>query len=133
MLFLIVLTALSGALAAGVLGWLKTGEKFEWEKFTQTIISSLFAAVVFALSYSSTIIHGPDFLLAFLGGAGIDVVGRRLPEAAKQQDWKSSIQSIIQSIPSITTPEVPKKAKGETPKKTKQERARARRAAKKRG
>jgi len=75
----IALAALLGGLAAALLGWLECGEPFDLRKFGGSIIRALIAGVVFAAGYH---LSGPagilDLFYAFLGGAGVDVIGNRI-------------------------------------------------------
>lgn len=75
----IALMALLGGIVAALLGWLEANEPFVAKKFISSVVRALLAAVVFAVSYNfmnelSTL----DLLVAFLGGAGVDVLGKRI-------------------------------------------------------
>jgi hypothetical protein len=75
----IALAGLSGGLAAALLGWLESGEPFNPRKFGGSVIRALVAGVVFAVGYQ--LANGTsilDLLYAFLGGAGVDVLGNRI-------------------------------------------------------
>ena len=75
----IALAALMGGLAAALLGWLESGEPFNPRKFGGSVIRALIAAVVFAVGYRlSDAVGMLDLFYAFLGGAGIDVIGNRI-------------------------------------------------------
>ncbi|KTB47837.1 hypothetical protein DEALK_06820 [Dehalogenimonas alkenigignens] len=75
----IALAALLGGAVAAALGWLESKEAFDLRKFGSSIFRSLIAGMVLALSSS---LAGPvdvaALLYAFLGGAGVDVIGNRL-------------------------------------------------------
>ena len=75
----IALVALSGGLAAALLGWLESNEPFSPRKFGGSVIRSLVAGIVFAIGYH---LSGPvgiiDLFYAFLGGAGVDVIANRV-------------------------------------------------------
>ncbi len=75
----IALVSLSGGLAAALLGWLECSEPFSPRKFGGSVIRSLVAAIIFAIGYH---LSGPvgivDLFYAFLGGAGVDVIGNRI-------------------------------------------------------
>ncbi len=75
----VALVALLGGLAAAWLGWLESNEPFHPRKFGGSAIRALIAAVVFAVGYH---LQGPvntlDLFYAFLGGAGVDVLGNRI-------------------------------------------------------
>ena len=75
----IALAALLGGLISALLGWLESEEAFDTRKFGGSVIRALLAAAVFAVGYeltnSAKIL---DLLYAFLGGAGVDVLGNRI-------------------------------------------------------
>jgi hypothetical protein len=75
----VALAALTGGLAAALLGWLESGEPFNPRKFGGSGIRALIAAVIFAVGYQlSNGIGLLDLFYAFLGGAGVDVLGNRI-------------------------------------------------------
>jgi uncharacterized membrane protein len=78
--FYIALAALLGGIVTALLGWLESGEPFNPRKFGGSLIRSLIAAAIFAAGYqvSSASIGIIDLLYAFLGGAGVDVIGNRI-------------------------------------------------------
>ena len=72
--------AVSGALFVAVAGWLDSGDPFVARKFASSILRAFIAGVLFAASTFAgldTIASGWVYLFAFLGGAGIDVIGNR--------------------------------------------------------
>ena len=77
---LIALLALTGGLFAALLGWLDSHEPFNLRKFGGSAIRSLVAAVVFAVGYQLVQVQITvlDLFLAFLVGAGVDVIGNRI-------------------------------------------------------
>lgn len=77
--FYVGLVALAGGLVAALLGWLDSKEPFDGRKFSGSAIRSLIAAAVFTVGYQlSDGINALDLFYAFLGGAGIDVIGNRV-------------------------------------------------------
>ncbi len=75
----IALAALRGGIVAALLGWLESGEPFNPRKFGGSLIRSLIAAAIFAAGYQlSGSIGIIDLFYAFLGGAGVDVIGNRI-------------------------------------------------------
>ncbi len=75
----IALAALLGGVVTALLGWLESGDSFNPRKFGGSLIRSLIAAVIFAAGYQlSGSIGIIDLLYAFLGGAGVDVIGNRI-------------------------------------------------------
>jgi hypothetical protein len=77
--FYIALASLSGGLVAALLGWLESGEPFNSRKFGGSVIRASIAGIIFAVGYQ---LSGPlgilDLFYAFLGGAGVDVLGNRI-------------------------------------------------------
>ncbi|APV45281.1 hypothetical protein Dform_01967 [Dehalogenimonas formicexedens] len=75
----IALAALFGGIVAAGLGWLESGEAFDLRKFGGSIVRSAIAGVVISLGSG---VAGPVdvavLFYAFLGGAGVDVIGNRL-------------------------------------------------------
>jgi len=77
--FYIALTGLSGGLVAALLGWLESGEPFNPRKFGGSVIRALVAGIIFAVGYQLADGTGIlDLFYAFLGGAGVDVLGNRI-------------------------------------------------------
>jgi hypothetical protein len=76
----VVLSALAGGLFSALVGWLESNEPFDPRKFGGSVIRSLIAAVIFAVGYqfAHTTVTALDFFYAFLGGAGVDVLGNRI-------------------------------------------------------
>jgi len=77
--FYLSLAALLGGLVSALLGWLESGEPFNARKFGGSVIRSLLAGVVFAVGYE--LADGINVLYlfyAFLGGAGVDIIGNRI-------------------------------------------------------
>lgn len=73
------LVALLGGLVAALIGWLDSKEPFNGRKFGGSVIRSLIAAAVFAVGYQlSDGVNALDLFYAFLGGAGVDVLGNRI-------------------------------------------------------
>jgi len=83
-IILIVLTV-AGALAVAFLGWIESGELFDFRKFGasvgRAIIGGLLAALIFEGTTDPTTW---TYITAFLIGAGIDVTGHRLSGAYSQ-------------------------------------------------
>ena len=75
----IALATLLGGLVAALLGWLESNESFNPHKFGGSAIRAVIAGVIFAVGYH---LSGPagmlDLFYAFLGGAGVDVLGNRI-------------------------------------------------------
>ena len=75
----IALVALLGGLVAALLGWLECSEPFNPRKFGGSAVRALIAGIIFAVGYH---LSGPvdvlDLFYAFLGGAGVDVLGNRI-------------------------------------------------------
>jgi len=75
----IAITALLGGIAAALFGWAESGQPFDSRKFGGSLIRSLLAAAAFAAGYElSGEFNMLGLLYAFLGGAGVDVIGNRI-------------------------------------------------------
>jgi hypothetical protein len=75
----VAIAALIGGLASAWLGWMESKEPFDPRKFGGSAIRSLIAALIFVAGYSfSDSIGILDLFYAFLGGAGVDVIGNRI-------------------------------------------------------
>ena len=73
------LVALAGGLVAALVGWLDSKEPFDRRKFGGSAIRSVIAAAVFSVGYQlSDGVNALDLFYAFLGGAGVDVLGNRI-------------------------------------------------------
>ena len=78
--------AFAGGIAAALLGWIDSAEPFQSRKFGSSVIRALIAGVVFAVGYSfANGLTTIDIGIAFLGGAGIDVLGNRAVGAIKMR------------------------------------------------
>jgi len=74
----IAVAAFFGGIFAALLGWFDSGGIFQPMKFSASIIRAIFAAVVLAIGYAyANGVSAIDIGVAFLGGAGIDVIGHR--------------------------------------------------------
>lgn len=77
-LVLVVLVAFLGGILASLLGWADSGGPFIFRKFFASLVRALFAAVVYGVGYTFRDgLTGWDLGFAFLGGAGVDVIGNR--------------------------------------------------------
>ena len=78
--FYIALAALVGGLSSSLMGWLASKEQFDARKFGGSAIRTLIAAVIFAAGYqlTHTTVTVLDLFYAFLGSAGVDVIGNRI-------------------------------------------------------
>jgi len=75
----VALAALLGGLAAAFAGWLESNETFDVRKFGSSAIRAAIAAAVFAAGYELSVsVAILDLFFAFLGGAGVDVLGNRI-------------------------------------------------------
>ncbi|MEK7352894.1 MAG: hypothetical protein AABZ77_00110 [Chloroflexota bacterium] len=75
----IALAALLGGVVNALLGWLECSDSFSPRKFGGSVIRSLLAGAIFAAGYQvSGSVGIIDLLYAFLGGAGVDVIGNRV-------------------------------------------------------
>ena len=76
---LIALVAFGGGIVAALLGWLEAGTPFDKGKFGSSALRALIAGVAFGVlyNYADTGVTVLDYAIAFLGGAGVDVLGNR--------------------------------------------------------
>ena len=74
----VAFAAFAGTLVASVLGYLGSGEAWNLKKFLASVMRGLVAAVALALAYNFTEINTVSYMIAFLGGAGVDVLGNRI-------------------------------------------------------
>ena len=74
------LSAFGGGIIAGLLGWFKTGEDFSARVFVPTVLRALLAGGALALTYTfvGEVATVADMVVAFMAGAGVDVVGHRI-------------------------------------------------------
>ena len=80
--------AFLGAVVVALLGWADSKEPFNGRKFLASALRGLVAAVTFAVGVAITSTAGWGFYaVAFLGGAGLDVLGKKTQDVvlAKQQ------------------------------------------------
>jgi hypothetical protein len=76
---IIALVTLLGGMVAALVGWLDSKEPFDVRKFGGSAVRSLIAGIVFAVGYHlSGAVSTLDLFYAFLGGAGVDVLGNRI-------------------------------------------------------
>lgn len=72
-------SAFLGGIASAVMGWMDSGEAFVARKFVSSVVRALVAGVVFAVGYTlSGTVGVLDILVAFVAGAGVDVLGNRI-------------------------------------------------------
>ena len=70
--------AFAGGIVSAVLGYLDSTEPFNRRKFAKSVVASLVAGLVFAVAYAyQDGIGVKDYMLAILGGAGVDVLANR--------------------------------------------------------
>jgi hypothetical protein len=92
----IIVVAMAGATVAAFEGWLASGEPFNAKKFSSSILHGVIGAGLFVVGYSfGTTVTYWDFLMIFLGTAGVDVLINRATGA------------IAQKAPSTTDPGKP--------------------------
>lgn len=84
-ILIVALSSFGGGIAAAIMGWLDSGEYFEGRVFMSSVIRALVAGGAFAITYqlagaSITIL---DVIIAFVAGAGVDVLGNRVAGAIR--------------------------------------------------
>ena len=79
-MLIVAIAAFLGGIAASIMGWLDSGEDFQARKFFSSLIRALIAGALFALTYQLTgdNVSFVDAIIAFVAGAGIDVMGNRI-------------------------------------------------------
>jgi len=85
---IVTLSALSvlGAIVSATLGWLESGEPFDGRKYASSVLRAIVAGLVSALGFSTvTSVEPWDYIIAFLGGAGVDVIGKRASGAGRSE------------------------------------------------
>ena len=107
----VAMAALLGGLGSALLGWLESSEPFNPRKFGGSAVRSLIAGAVFAAGYElSNSIGVVDLLFAFLGGAGVDVIGNRI--AAKFGNGSFPMSSGNNKLPQQEEPPAPTEKEG---------------------
>jgi len=72
------LAAFVGGILAALLGWLESQAPFNPRKFGSSAVRAFIAGIGLAAVYEYKEFLTPlDLLVAFLGGAGVDVIGNR--------------------------------------------------------
>ena len=98
----IALAALVGGLAAAFAGWLESNEPFNQRKFSSSAIRALIAGAVFAAGYELSGSLGMlDLFYAFLGGAGVDVLGNRIASKLGNGSFPIPNNSMDSEIPTL--------------------------------
>lgn len=79
-MLVVAIAAFLGGIAASIMGWLDSGELFVARKFVSSLIRAVVAGGLFALTYQLTGdgISVMDVIIAFVAGAGVDVLGNRV-------------------------------------------------------
>ena len=81
----VALSAGGGGIAAALLGWLKSGESFVPRVFLSSVLRAIISGGGFAIGY--TVASGTatweNLIIAFLAGAGVDVLGHRAAGSIK--------------------------------------------------
>lgn len=78
-LLYVSLAAVGGGVLAGLLGWFSSGISFSARTFAPTVLRALMAggAIALAYNYVGDVASITDIVVAFMAGAGMDVVGHR--------------------------------------------------------
>ena len=80
----IAVAAWIGGLVSGLVGFWKSGEKFDWKKFGCTALTALIAGAAFAIGYklAGQTVSWLDIAIAFVAGAGADTLVNRIGKTA---------------------------------------------------
>ena len=83
----VALSAFGGGIASAIMGWMDSGEIFIGRKFASSVIRALIAGGVFAVGYqlAGSSISIMDIVIAFVAGAGVDVLGNRIAGSIRGQ------------------------------------------------
>jgi len=104
----IVIAAFLGALGSGLVGWWDSHEPFDWRKFMGTVWRAIFAAMSFAFTNQFVDVKGAIWIWAFLGGAGVDVIGNRLQGGiANKESLDQKIDKLAKMVEDITSVRLP--------------------------
>lgn len=83
-IYIIAVAAFVGGVVSSLLGWFDSQEPFAPRKFGASLVRALVAGIGFAAAYQYANGLSPiDLALAFLGGAGVDVMGNRISGSIK--------------------------------------------------
>lgn len=76
----LALSAGGGCIAAALLGWFKSGDKFNARIFGASVVRAALAGAGFAIgtTLATGVASVENLIAAFLAGAGVDVLGHRL-------------------------------------------------------
>ena len=77
-MIIVALSAFGGGILSAMLGWLESNENFILRKFARSVVASVVAGIIFAVSFNYGDTVGiREIFLAVLGGAGVDVLSNR--------------------------------------------------------
>jgi hypothetical protein len=80
----VAFAAFAGGILSAIVGWTDSQDTFNGRKFASSAIRALFAGVVFAIGYHFVgSVSIMDIFAAFVGGAGVDVLGNRIAGSIK--------------------------------------------------
>lgn len=79
------LAAFGGGIVSALLGWMGSGENFIARKFAASVLRALVAGGAWAITYSlvSGVATIENIVMAFLAGAGVDILGKRIAKSLK--------------------------------------------------
>lgn len=76
-MFTLIALAFAGGIVSALAGWANSAEPFNSRKFLKSGIAALIAGGAWALSMADTAVTARMMVLAFLAGAGVDVLSNR--------------------------------------------------------
>ncbi len=102
---LIIVAAFLGSLGSGFCGFLKSQERFDMRKFMSSVWSAILSAMLFASVAEKTSELGVyNFVAAFLGGAGVDVLTNRSQKRDNlTPEQRRTLEEILQEAVSKRT------------------------------
>jgi len=80
-LLILALVSILGAITSATLGWLESSKPFDARKYISSIIRGILSGLVVFIGYQFANLDTLtpfDYVIAFLMGAGVDVLGHRI-------------------------------------------------------
>lgn len=103
---IVIFASFIGSLGSGFFGYFQSKEPFNFHKFAPSIWSAILSAMLFAAYYQKTTDIGTlNFIIAFLGGAGVDSLTKRaqsqpvvIPSNTVDTAYISSLEAKIKEL-----------------------------------
>lgn len=88
----------AGALVSGTLGWWDSHEPFNPRKFMGSVWRAVFAGMSWVATNQFVQVQGAVWLVAFMGGAGIEVLGNRIQGGIAGKNTLGDIQAQLTDV-----------------------------------